>query len=316
MWFRVPSVLVCLAGLTLAGCVGPTPAVRPQAPQAADYERWTCAQIADEMDQLQRGAVAVAFSPGNFAGQGVLALGSGLSLYWPAMLAMRPSGMEARDLQLLKARFDALQAAAAPRCSAAAAPSDPGPSATAAIAPREGDRLVYEDRRNVRSAAVEWSLLAQQVSGNQTTYLGTSPALAAAAVSTATSPGGTWVLDRAGNAAAAPDGALWWPQLLRAELTLGQVTAGNIMLAGDPLARARMRGQIIAVGQQTLAGQRFDAAVVELFGDAPSGDAYTRVEGVIIVDRATGTLLRLDLRSAHPAFNLQRRLLRLQPAVR
>ena len=334
MFSRPLFAALCLSGLTLMGCAGPGasgPSPTSASASAGDFARWTCAQIADEIEQLQRRAATVAFAPGNYAGQGVLALGSGLNLYWPAILATRPSGIEARDPQALKARYDSLHSAATPpRCqlapqawsgSSTPASGDAATSATAAAVPamapmpQPGDRYFYEDRRNVRSAAQEWSLLAQQVSGNQTTYLGSGLGLGATP-SAMPVLAGTWVLDTAGNVAAAPDGSLWWPQLLRSALMLGQVTAGDIMLAGDPLARARMRGQIIAVGQQTVAGQRFDAAVLELFGDAPIGNAYTRVEGVIVVDRATGTLLRLDLRSAHPAFNLQRRLLRLQTLPR
>jgi hypothetical protein len=63
-----------------------------------------------------------------------------------------------------------------------------------------------------------------------------------------------------------------------------------------------------------VAGRRFDAAVVELFGDAQRGDNTTRVEGAIVVDRASGVLLRLDLRSAQPPFSVQRRLLRVEAA--
>jgi hypothetical protein len=86
-------------------------------------------------------------------------------------------------------------------------------------------------------------------------------------------------------------------------------------VAGDPLLRARLRGQVVAMGPQTIGGRRFDAAVVELFGDAQRGDASTRLEGAIVIDRASGLLLRLDLRSADPAFTLQRRLLRVEPAA-
>jgi hypothetical protein len=72
-----------------------------------------------------------------------------------------------------------------------------------------------------------------------------------------------------------------------------------------------MRGQVVAVGPQTVAGRRFDVAVVELFGDAQRGDVSTRVEGAIVVDRSNGVLLRLDLRSANGSFALQRRLVRV-----
>ena len=108
----------------------------------------------------------------------------------------------------------------------------------------------------------------------------------------------------------APADALQWRRLLRGGLTLGQVVAGDMVVVGDPLARARLRGQVVAVGRQTLADHRFDAAVIELFGDAQHGEAYTRVDGAIVVDRSSGVLLRLDLRSADPSFTLQRRLVR------
>jgi hypothetical protein len=87
-------------------------------------------------------------------------------------------------------------------------------------------------------------------------------------------------------------------------------------MADEPFARARVRGQVVAVGPQTVAGRRFDVAVVELFGDAQRNDISTRLDGVLVVDRRSGVLLRLDLRSAQPGFDLQRRLARIEPPVR
>ena len=126
--------------------------------------------------------------------------------------------------------------------------------------------------------------------------------------------GGVWRQDRAGNAVAGPDGALQWPRLLRGELAPGAVISGAMFVAGDPLARARLRGQVVAVGPQGVAGRRFDVAVIELFGDAQRGEASTRVDGALVVDRHSGVLLRLDLRSAHPGFALQRHLVRVEAA--
>jgi hypothetical protein len=40
------------------------------------------------------------------------------------------------------------------------------------------------------------------------------------------------------------------------------------------------------------------------------------VEGAIVVDRDSGVLLRLDLKSADPGFSLQRRLMRIETAPR
>ena len=179
-----------------------------------------------------------------------------------------------------------------------------------------GERLVYADRAVARGPASEWVLRLTALRRSDTEYRSEPPAAArpgAAAAGPPVQPAGVWKQDHAGNIISAPAGALQWPHLLRGELALGAVTAGDILVVGDPLARARMRGQVVAVGPQTVAGRRFDAAVVELFGDAQRGDSSTRVDGVIVVDRSSGVLLRLDLRSAQTPFSLQRRLVRVEP---
>jgi hypothetical protein len=40
----------------------------------------------------------------------------------------------------------------------------------------------------------------------------------------------------------------------------------------------------------------------------------TRVDGVMVVDRKSGVLLRLELHSANPEFQLRRTLVRIEPA--
>jgi hypothetical protein len=220
---------------------------------------------------------------------------------------MRPEGPDAADLARLKGRDEALRTAA--RSHGCPPPGPDLPAARAAALPLAvGERLVYEDRTHGKGAAAEFVLGVMALRRGEIEY-GAEPSPGGAE-----RPGGRWRQDRAGNITAAPVGALQWPRLLRGELALGGVTAGDIVVVGDPLARARMRGQVVAVGPQTVAGRRFDVAVVELFGDAQRGEAYTRVEGAIVVDRASGVLLRLDLRSAQSPFSLQRRLVRVEPA--
>jgi len=107
-----------------------------------------------------------------------------------------------------------------------------------------------------------------------------------------------------------------WPRLMRRDLELGQVLAGEMLVAGDPQLRARLRGQVVAVGPQMVGERRFDAVVIELFGDAQRGDNSTRLDGSAVVDRGSGVLIRLDLRSADASFILQRRLLRVETAPR
>jgi hypothetical protein len=286
----------------LSGCATRAVDVKPAPADPAEFLAWDCGRIDDEIDDVQQRAADVAYSVDERAGNNILALGVGLVVFWPAMLAMRPDGLEAGDLARLKGRYEALRTAAGQKhCPP---PGDELPAARAAALPLAlGERLVYEERLNSRGPARESTLRVAALRRGEIEYR-SEPAQPAA-----------WHQDRAGNMLSAPEGALLWPHLLRGELALGAVTAGDIVVAGDPMLRARMRGQVVALGPQTVAGRRFDAAVVELFGDAQRGDASTRVEGAIVVDRRSGVLLRLDLRSAHGSFSMQRRLLRVDPAL-
>ena len=302
MRHRVVPLAVCLA-MGLAGCATRSVDVVPTPGNPAEFATWDCPRIDDERDAVQQRAADVAYSVDQRAGSNIVALGVGLAVFWPALLAMRPAGLEAAELARLKGRFEALQAAAADH--GCPPPGDQLPAARAAAYPVAlNERLVYEDRVPGRSRASEWVLRISALRRGEIEYR------------SGADDDSLLRQDRAGNVVMAPDGALAWPHLLRGELALGAVTAGDIVVSGDPLARARMRGQVVAVGPQLVAGRRFDVAVVELFGDAPRGADATRVEGVIVVDRASGVLLRLDLQSAQPPFALQRRLVRVDAAPR
>jgi hypothetical protein len=163
-----------------------------------------------------------------------------------------------------------------------------------------GDLLVYEDRSTPRAATLEWTLLLSALRRDEVEFrVG------------GVEPPAVWRQDLAGNVFTTPAGGLQWPRLLPSRLELGNVLAGDILVAGDPLMRARVRGQVIAVGPQAVGSRRFDAAVIELFGDVQRGESSTRLDGSMVVDRASGVLLRLDLKSAEPVFTLQRRLARI-----
>ena len=319
------TVSNCTLAFALAGCATRAVDVLPAQANPADFLAWDCTRIDDEQDRVQQRAADVAYAVDELAGNNILALGVGLAVFWPAILAMRPAGFEAAELARLKGRFEALQTAGRYKsCPALGADLPAARAASLPVAP--GERLVYEDRVDARHAAVEWTLRVVALRRGEFEFR-VEPAQPAQPANPA-NPGklgmlgsagkaaalGTWRQDRAGNVVAAPPGALQWPHLLRSELVLGQVTGGDVVVAGDPLSRARLRGQVVAVGPQTVVGRRFDVAVLELFGDAQSGDSYTRVEGALVVDRSSGVLLRLDLRSAAPAFSLQRRLMRVEPA--
>ncbi len=297
---RMTTPLILASSLAaLVGCATRSDAVAPLVASPAEFAAWTCEHIEDELDRVQQRAADVAWTVDAHAGNNLMALGVGVTLFWPALLAMRPDGLEASELARLKGRDEALRTASRLQACPAAGADLPA-ARVRALPVALGERLVFEDRRGARKPAAEWALRLLALRRNEIEY-------------TLGAADGTLRQDLAGNVVAAPPGTLLWPHLLRTGLDLGQVTGGDILIAGDPLARARMRGQVVAVGPQTVAGRRFDVAVVELFGDAVLGESATRVEGVIVIDRASGVLLRLDLRSADEGFSIQRRLIRVEP---
>jgi hypothetical protein len=297
-------IAACVITCLLAGCASRAVEVKPLPARAEEFALWDCARIDDELDAVQQRAAEVAYAVDERAGNNILALGVGIGIFWPAILAMRPDGLEAQELAQLKGRYEALrQASAAKACPPAGLDLPAQRAATLPVA--VGERLVYEDRRGARGRVDEWVLLLTALRRDEVEFRlqqGDGSAV--------------WRQDPGGNVVAAPDGALYWQRLLRREMALGQVVGGEILLAGDLEVRARVRGQVVAMGPKSVAQRRFDVVVIELFGDVQRAEASTRLDGAIVVDRASGVLLRLDLQSADPAFNLQRRLMRVEPAAR
>ena len=256
-WLRPISVTLLAAAL-LAGCITRSADVRSEQADAAEFADWTCDRIDDELDAVQQRAADVAYAVDERAGNNIMALGVGVTVFWPALLAMRPAGLEAADLARLKGRYEALRTASeAKGCPPAAVDLRADVAATLPVA--VGDRLVYEDRAAPRLPASTWVLRVKALRRTEIE------------MELESAPGSPWRQDRAGNMLEAPAGTLQWQRLLRGELVLGHVVAGEIGVVGDPLARARLRGQVVAVGSQTVAERRFDVAVVELFGDAQTG---------------------------------------------
>ena len=298
-----PLLAIAIAAAVLAGCAARPASTHAPATDPAEFAGWTCSRIDDELDAVQQRAADIAYAVDEGAGSNILALGVGMTVYWPALLASRPNGLEADDLARLQGRYDALRKAATLR-SCPPPGSEGAAAAVPALPMSVGDRLVYEDRGSPRLPPSPWTLRVTAMRSAELEF------------EVESAPRGLWRQDRAGNVLQAPGGNLQWQRLLRNGLALGQVVAGDMIVAGDPLSRARLRGQVVAVGPQTVAEHRFDVAVIELFGDAPRSEAYTRVDGAIVVDRHSGVLLRLDLRSAHPSFALRRRLMRIEAAPR
>lgn len=295
--------MLCAAAVLVAGCATRAADVQPLAVDAAQFRPWSCARLQDEMDRVQQRAVELSWIVDERAGQHVVALGIGLAVFWPALLAMRPDGEESHALALLKGRYEALHAAARSN-GCPPPPSEMAPERAAAMPVLPGERMVYEERATPRDALRTINLSMNTLRRDEIEF-----------VTDASGKPARWRQDLAGNVLEAPAGVIVWRRLLRAGMALGDVLSGEMLISGDALARARVRGQVVAVGPQTIAGRSFEVAVIELYGDVPQGELSTRLDGAIVVDRRSGLLLRLDLRSAQPLFQLQRRLVRVEPAA-
>ncbi|MDT7836624.1 hypothetical protein [Aquabacterium sp. OR-4] len=319
--FRCPRFRQGVAATTAAallcllqtGCATHSSAVQPRPGDAAAYAGWPCERLFDELDAVQQRAADVAYAVDSRAGNNMIALGLGVMVFWPALLAMRPDGEEAQQLAELKGRFEALRAAAQTQ-ACGTAPAGMAAHRVQALPVALGERLIYEERAGLHASA---HLLGLQVAGLRRDRIEFRVELDGRAT------GELWQQDLLGNTlgeGAAP--LIAWRRLLRRDLALGQVLSGDLAAAGELVATARVRGQVVATGPQTIGGRRFDVAVIELFGEAPPPPPAlaetanaARLDGVMAVDRASGMLLRLELRSANPDFALRRRLLRVEPAT-
>jgi hypothetical protein len=309
----------CLAvGLVLAmlaGCATRSDNITPRATDPAAYAGWDCSRLHDEIDSVQQRAADVAYAVDSRVGNNMIALGLGVTVFWPALLAMRPDGLEAEQLADLKGRYEAMRTVVA-RQGCPPPPETMAAQRQAVLPVVLGDRLVYEERS---SASAPAHLLGMQVTALRRDQIEFRVDLDGKPYAAA------WRQDLAGNPvleSRAP--LLGWRRLLKPELSLGQVLYGELAAAEDSLTSARVRGQVVATGPQTIAGRDFDVAVIELFGEAPltrsglSGmeQGSTRLDGVMAVDRRSGLLLRLELRSANTDFALRRRLVRVETAAR
>lgn len=314
-WGRCGAALAAgLIAAGLGGCATRSADVAAERLSPTEFRGWSCARLMDEADRTQWLAADKAYAVDARAGNNVLALGLGVTVFWPALLAMRPDGEEARQLAALKGRFEALQAAAQD-AGCGAARQDVAPDRMAALPIAIGDRLVYERRADPRAAAqrVAWRVEALRRDGLELSATLNGQALP-----------GRWRQDWQGNLVAdgQPAPAVFWRRLLRPELSLGQVVSGELLGPGDVVPAGRLRGQVVAIGPQLLDGRRFDVAVLELYGDVPvalPGGAATvpgRLDGVMAVDRLSGVLLRLELRSANPEFVVWQRLSAIESAPR
>ncbi len=301
---RYPALSLLLPGL-LAACATRSADVVPLASEPGRYASWSCDALDDEADRVRQRAAQVAYAVDERSGNNIIALSLGLTVFWPALLAMRPNGVDAQALAQWRGQDRALREALARR-ACPPAPEQLAPARVAALPIALGERLVYEERTAVGGPVRELGLRVQALRRDEIEF--------------AADTGGQalplrWQQDLWGNQPQMPAGSGWlhWKRLLRPDMALGDVVHGEVV-GGDSGGSGRLRGQVIALGVQTSLGRPFDAAVIELFGDAPLADHSTRLDGVLVVDRKSGVLLRLELRSGNPEFALRRTLTRIEPA--
>jgi hypothetical protein len=285
----------------MAGCATRSDQVRPQAADAATYAGRSCEQLDDEADRIRLRGARLAYSVDERAGNNIIALGLGVTVFWPALLAMRPDGTDAAELAQLKGQDEALRAQQA-RLGCPPPPEHLAAARAATLPIALGEHLVYEERTGQSAALRELKLQVKALKRTQIEFLARPGELA-------------WQQELAGNVPNLPENSGWlhWRRLLRSDLALGDVLAGEL-IGGDGSSSARVRGQVIALGVKNNLGRPFDAAVIELFGDVPSDGASAKVDGVMVVDRPSGVLLRLELRSQSAEFSVRRVLVRIEPA--
>ncbi|HET9823583.1 MAG TPA: hypothetical protein VFQ16_17335 [Burkholderiaceae bacterium] len=297
-----------IAALALAGCATRSGDVAPLLTDPSLFAALGCESLHDETDRVRQRAAEVAYTLDERSGTNIVALGLGVTVFWPALVAMRPTGPDAQELARLKGRDEALQRALADK----GCPPAPEllPAARAAGLPiAVGDLLVYEERAAAGGPARELRLTVNALRRHEIDF---------AAQGDAREPARPWVQDPYGNQPEALPGQGWlaWKRLLRPDMKLGDVLAGDLVppqVPREATGAARVRGQVIALGVKHSLGRPFDAAVIELFGEVPGGGLGTRVDGVMVVDRKSGVLLRLELHSGNPEYALRRTLVRIDP---
>jgi hypothetical protein len=298
------SLIRLLPLALLAACVTRSRDVLPVATDPGAYASWTCEEIYDEADRVRQRAARVAYAVDERSGNTIVALGLGVTVFWPALLAMRPAGPDAEVLAQLRGQDEALRMAQAAR-GCPPAPEQLTPARAAALPIALGERLVYQERAAVNGRTRELGLRVVALRRDEFEFTPDADGRVLPM---------RWQQDPWGNQPQLPEGSGWvhWKRLLRPDLGLGDVISGEIV-SGDG-GSGRLRGQVIALGVQSSHGRPFDAAVIELFGDAPMADHGTRLDGVMVVDRKSGVLLRLDLHSGNPDFAFRRVLTRIEPA--
>lgn len=283
----------------------------------------SCAALDDEADRLAAQGERLRHASDERRGSNVLAAVVGATAFWPALLALRPPDHGGQsELQAWQARTQAVAQAQA-RLACGAPPDGLAPERRARLPLAEGDALVYEDRLGTGAEAQHWAAVLVAARRRQLDW-----ALAAAEArpgpGSAPTAGPSWSQDLQGNAVLPPGQAtpvLAWRRLLPERFALGQVLEGELLWPDQTQAWALVQAEVVSLGQQTLDGRALQTAVLALNGvrlqQHPNElmGQDLRLQGVLVVHRDSGLLLRLALDTADPSQRLQRRLVGVRRAA-
>lgn len=302
-----PFLSLCSITL-LAGCAVRADQVAPAPTPVQPLLALSCSPLRGALDGVEQQADDLAFAVDAQRGNNFIALGLGLTAFWPALAAVRGNEQQARELALLKGEQQALlQAMAHKQCPRDEPPSTPRLPDDGVFRglPQVGDRYVYEEFEPISGLPTgrnEWRLRAVKPGRLEYVNSGDPPV--------------RWTTDAAGNWRSGLAPGLRLLRFLRADAVPGQQLEGEIGTADVQDGLGRIEGRVTELLTHELNGRQFEAARIEVKGHVPSDVSQTQtgatgnesLEGWLIIERRTGQVLQAEVKSGNPAFAWRRRL--------
>lgn len=104
----IPVACLSASSLFLAGCASSADDIAASYVSPYTYQSYTCAQLADEMEQINARVHQVTGTVNSAATNDKVAMGVGLVIFWPALFMLKGNGPEQEELARLKGQYDAV----------------------------------------------------------------------------------------------------------------------------------------------------------------------------------------------------------------